>query len=553
MANLLLQRNRASGKTISFGSPTTPGSIIIIVMTWEQDPPTGTTSLHNRVPPASPPATNIVDNAGNIYWEKSRGDNSLVCATGLSGPSLSCQNITINPHWIAAGNIDQGVANPTGLRLRIYEVQHCPQVTGTSPQNTTNVEDTSSSGLYDGVSVQPTSANPTATILASNWSDMIGRQGFFLAVLSASPFGPTFYTGIATGVASPWVVDDPFDDTAIGIFEGSADSNVTSTFSMTGNVDPYGILMAAWESTDAASTWNGVLPPLPATGNIVIQKATSPPGSSQSFTFRPSYASSFTLVDGQSNDSGALAPGTYSVSEDAVAGWTTTTSQDPTAIVVVAGQTTTVVFTNTQAAPALTGAECTFVSTSPAETQPSDDRPTLPAPAGPQTWVYDFGTRGWFQLQRGFTSLAVFEIGEGEQILVGGAEDGFVYVIEDLNGTFDFSGTCPQASFRPALIDFGDPSSMRVFKYLELEFTSDALAQDITVTYWLDPPNVDNPGEGKTMSLVKVRGADRWRAWPSGGSLCQRLLIDITARASTNTGAIRGAKIVADKVKGLTT
>lgn len=278
------------------------------------------------------------------------------------------------------------------------------------------------------------------------------------------------------------------------------------------------------------------------TGRIVVHKTTVPAGSSQSFTFNPSWEGSFSLTDGQAHDSGALLPGTYSITEDPVSQWGTFISvsngNPATAIVVGPGDVITVTFTNSLAIPTPPATDCI---------------PTPLAPAGPQTWVYDFGTKGWFQLSRGFTSLAVFEIGDGELVLVGGSNDGFVYVIDDLNGSFDLSGICPAASFRPALIDFGDPASMRVFKYLELEFTCDDLARDITVTFWLDPKNVDNPGTGRKMIATKVRGSNRWRYWPQGGALCQRLLLDITVKASTNVGAIRGAKIVADKVTGLTT
>src|ERR1051325_7484845 len=41
-------------------------------------------------------------------------------------------------------------------------------------------------------------------------------------------------------------------------------------------------------------------------GHIIVKKVTQPAGSSQSFTFNPSYGSSFSLTDGGSNDSGAL-------------------------------------------------------------------------------------------------------------------------------------------------------------------------------------------------------------------------------------------------------
>ncbi len=88
--------------------------------------------------------------------------------------------------------------------------------------------------------------------------------------------------------------------------------------------------------------------PPPPTGNIIIQKSTSPGGSAQPFTFTSNYGAPFTLTDGQGNNSGSLAPGTYSVTETPVPGWQTTTSSDPSNIVVVAGATTVVIFTNTE-------------------------------------------------------------------------------------------------------------------------------------------------------------------------------------------------------------
>ena len=56
-------------------------------------------------------------------------------------------------------------------------------------------------------------------------------------------------------------------------------------------------------------------------GEIVVQKQTNPDGDPQSFSFNASYdADGFALSDGQSNDSGDLDPGTYSVSENVHAG-----------------------------------------------------------------------------------------------------------------------------------------------------------------------------------------------------------------------------------------
>jgi hypothetical protein len=167
-----------------------------------------------------------------------------------------------------------------------------------------------------------------------------------------------------------------------------------------------------------------------------------------------------------------------------------------------------------------------------------------------QCYIYDFNTAGWFQIQRGFASLAAFEVSEGNIVLIGGAADGKTYVIDDQTGTYTTTGTLPQATFRPALIDFGDPAHAHIFRLVELEFSSAAMAKDITVTYWLDPNDVDNPGVGKTLALRSSLGANRFRGFPEGGATCQRMLLEVKAAASTHTGVIRGLKLVADTAAG---
>ena len=60
---------------------------------------------------------------------------------------------------------------------------------------------------------------------------------------------------------------------------------------------------------------------------IVVEKQTLPNADPQVFHFDASYdEGGFNLSDGQSNDSGDLAPGTYSVSEDVPAGWALTSA-----------------------------------------------------------------------------------------------------------------------------------------------------------------------------------------------------------------------------------
>ena len=89
-------------------------------------------------------------------------------------------------------------------------------------------------------------------------------------------------------------------------------------------------------------------------GKIVVKKVTDPKGSPQSFAFGADYNSNgFSLKDGGSNDSGALKPGNYSVSETVPTDWDQTgascdNGNKPGAITLDPGKTVTCTFTNTQ-------------------------------------------------------------------------------------------------------------------------------------------------------------------------------------------------------------
>jgi hypothetical protein len=172
-----------------------------------------------------------------------------------------------------------------------------------------------------------------------------------------------------------------------------------------------------------------------------------------------------------------------------------------------------------------------------------------------QTWVYDFFNKGWFELASGYSSTAVFEISPGEKILVGGSPAGGVYVLDDLTGTYTSTGNQPQSVWRPALIDFGDPDSSHIPLYLEFEFSNPLMANDMTINYYLDPPNVDSPGTPRQVIFAPTQiGANKYRGFFQGGNLCQRLLIEFNAAASpvaTNSGYMRGIKLVADTASGL--
>ncbi len=88
-------------------------------------------------------------------------------------------------------------------------------------------------------------------------------------------------------------------------------------------------------------------------GSIIVAKETLPDGSAQGFEFSPSWGDAFTLADGQSNDSGLLEPGEYSVGETVPEGWdlasaTCDDGSDPAQIGLDPGETVTCTFSNTQ-------------------------------------------------------------------------------------------------------------------------------------------------------------------------------------------------------------
>ncbi|WP_374687406.1 NosD domain-containing protein [Promineifilum sp.] len=119
----------------------------------------------------------------------------------------------------------------------------------------------------------------------------------------------------------------------------------------------------------AASASVAIVAPQP--GRIIVIKRTVPAGSTQAFTFTPSYGAAFQLRDGQSHDSGLLPPGSYRVSETVPAGWSQTgatcsNGNAPAAITLPAGQTVTCTFTNQRLT---SGPEATiYVSTNKAGT-----------------------------------------------------------------------------------------------------------------------------------------------------------------------------------------
>lgn len=97
--------------------------------------------------------------------------------------------------------------------------------------------------------------------------------------------------------------------------------------------------------------------PAPEPGKIIVKKVTNPAGDTTQFEFDSSWGDNFTLSDGQTNDSGDLDAGTYSVTEVNIpANWSQTSAtcddgSDPGNIALAEGETVTCTFTNTYSEP----------------------------------------------------------------------------------------------------------------------------------------------------------------------------------------------------------
>jgi hypothetical protein len=178
------------------------------------------------------------------------------------------------------------------------------------------------------------------------------------------------------------------------------------------------------------------------------------------------------------------------------------------------------------------------------------------------TYVFDFETKGWLELQRGVASLAIFEPTIGQKILVGGGTDGFVYVLDDPQGIYT-NATLPSATWRTALIDFGHPDMLHIPDYLEYEVKNAGngdLSTSITVNFYLDPTDADNVANPIPLSMSPVpnranlfRGFFAPAATSAGspGTLCKRLMIEFLVASDTNAGSLDGVMLKADPVSNL--
>lgn len=138
--------------------------------------------------------------------------------------------------------------------------------------------------------------------------------------------------------------------------DGWQSDNGVCVSSNEGSTQAPGSISLAADEVVTCSFTNTLVPV--TTGTIVVKKVTVPAGDTTDFSFTASYDENGFVIsgdeDGNTNVASGLMPGTYSVSEGALAqGWTQTSAvcddeSSPAAIVLTAGKTVTCTFTNTK-------------------------------------------------------------------------------------------------------------------------------------------------------------------------------------------------------------
>ncbi len=329
----------AGNGTISFPNPTTPGSTLIAV-----------TVINGLINPFGP---SITDDAGNNWTSAPSNFRTIAQNVGSTGPvrNMCWVYVAQNPTGSSSSARSAqtltfaGYVNDisTQTSVWIYEVSGQSAgglATHTSPATVflRNLVDSNNGGVGPG-------SVPTAAPVAPTASTGDGGSGtvdnLFLAVV-----GPT--NGSISAVNSPWTLEPVQNGFALAYQIATTTVDQQAIFT-NGTIETYCSIYVVLVGSGA---------PPPPNGTIIINKVTSPVGSSPSFTFNPSWKSVFTLQGGQSNSS-SLVPGTYSITEDPILNWNTVvTGGDPASIVLASGDTVTLTFTNTFVEPVPPGPVC---------------------------------------------------------------------------------------------------------------------------------------------------------------------------------------------------
>ncbi len=345
----------ANGEDISSGR-IAPGSYAVeetVPAGWSLDSVVCTSNLDNRGP-YEPDAIDLVvgETVTCVFTNIQQG---RILVEKQTDPDGSTQLFTFEPSWSDDNfQLSDGQTNDSGyLDPDSYDVSEAP-LAGWTQTSATCTSSIAGQNPYTPDSID-LSAGETVTCTFNN------RQDAFIIVEKVTD--PVDATD-----EFPFVVDFGDNFSLAGGGSETSDPLTPGTYSVSETVpagweltsatcddgsDPGTISLQAGETVTC--TFNNQ-----ADANIIVEKQTDPDGSPQEFTFDPSWSDdNFQLSDGQTNDSGDIGPGTYSVSETVPAGWTQTgatctSSIDgqapytPDSIDLSAGETVTCVFTNRQ-------------------------------------------------------------------------------------------------------------------------------------------------------------------------------------------------------------
>lgn len=163
------------------------------------------------------------------------------------------------------------------------------------------------------------------------------------------------------------------------------------------------------------------------------------------------------------------------------------------------------------------------------------------------TYVLDMETKTWMQLSLGYSALQVFTLTSGKKVLIGGTEDGHVYVIDDQTGTYAGAGNFSEGMIRTALLDFGRPDRDHTIYAVEYEKSNATLPVEVRV--YLDPADPDSPTNPSVVQMTQTKlGRNRFRGMLTGttGAACQRAMVEVKFPAGTVDGALRGLAVYAE-------
>lgn len=252
----------------------------------------------------------------------------------------------------------------------------------------------------------------------------------------------------------------------------------------------------------------------PSSGRIIVVKeVTEGSDTGQAFDFEASYDSDgFQLSDGEQNDSGALVPGTYSVTEEVPDGWSLASAscddQSPIdAIDLESGETVTCTFVNDEEPPP------------PPETGEIIVEKVVTG--GDSPFAFTFETEGF--------DLEDNTLANGESSSSGPVEPGSGYAVSEVvpDGWTLLSATCDDGS---------DPGAIEVSpgETVTCTFTNQIVDDVLALVLVTVDAVCDNEGTGDIEVTMSVPGGATVEVRDSNGTLLATFTDDGTLQVEDN-------------------